>query len=370
MQKITAGMEFAGYRLVKQIGVGSAGEVWRGTNGRQTVAAKFLNTTLLESPDRKKHLFRFKNEALALQHVSDLVHIPTHIHHDLEVERPYIIMQFIESAPFSDLIANGELMYVPLPVRLNALQRIAETLSIVHKRGIVHRDIKPSNMHGLDHPYLLDFSIGIPSRASESEQIDRRVGTPLYLTPDLLPPSDRTDSYAFTIVVYEMLFGRHPIFDYRHVPDNSDELRKQAGHIIMEETWKRPDQLNETDLPVNLQGADLERLTRIFQNGLMLSDDRYADVLVFMNDVLEAIHIPDNLEHLDKLPLPTDDVGAEQLTDVEHFTDHLVEVYSASTDLPESQGIERLGTTQWIIGLSVVFGVIFLVLVLLVMSPN
>ena len=358
----------AGFRLIEQIGRGSAGEVWKGADDEQVVAIKFLNLALLQSSDSPKHRRRFQNEALALQHVSDLAHIPTHIHHDLEAERPYIIMEYIEGRAFSDLMIQGEMMYIPLSQRLNALQRIAETLSAVHQRGIIHRDVKPSNIHGLAYPYLLDFSIGIP--AQEADQADRHIGTPLYLTPDLLPPSVRTDGYGFAVVVYEVIFGRHPIFDYRNLPENTDVLRQQAGQAILDETWHRPNQLADTDLPPNLQGADLERLTLIFQNALMLSDDRYADVLVFMNDVIEAVHVTDNLPYLDTIPLPTDSVGERQLADAEHLTDHLVAVYSANTDLPDDRGTGGLSTRQWIIGLSLLFGILFVMLVLLIFMPD
>jgi len=368
VQAITADTIVAGFRLLEQIGIGSAGEVWQGTDEDQLVAVKFLNASLLESPDKNKHLHRFRNEALALQHVADLAHIPTHFHHDLEVERPYIVMQYIESRAFSELMAEGEMMYVPLPQRLIALQRIAETLSVVHQRGIVHRDIKPSNIHGIDYPYLLDFSIGIPSKYAD--KADRRVGTPLYLVPDLLPPSARTDGYGFAVVVYEIIFGRHPIFDYRNIPDDTDALRQQASQAILNETWHRPNQLAETDLPVNLKGANLDQLTSIFQNALMLSDDRYADVLVFMNDVMEAIHVPDNVPFLDAIPLPTDDIGGQQVADVEHWTDHLVAVYSASTDIPMDENMGGFSTKHWLIGLTMLFSILFVMLILLVFLPN
>ena len=368
VQAITKDTIVAGFQLLEQIGIGSAGEVWQGTDGEQRVAVKFLNKSLLESSDKDKHLHRFKNEALALQHVADLAHIPSHFHHDLDVERPYIVMQYIESQAFSEMMAKGEMMYIPLPQRLIALQRIAETLSVVHQRGIVHRDIKPSNIHGIDYPYLLDFSIGIP--AKYGDKADRRVGTPLYLVPDLLPPSARTDGYGFAVVVYEIIFGRHPIFDYRNIPENTDDLRKQASQSIMNETWHRPNQLTETDLPINLKGANLNQLTTVFQNALMLSDDRYSDVLVFMNEVMEAIHVPANVPYLDALPLPTDDIGGQQVADVDRLTDHLVAVYSANTDLPNDAAMGGFSTKQWLIGLTTLFAILFVMLMLLVFSPN
>ena len=367
MQTITDDIVIAGFRLVERVGIGSAGEVWRATDDQQVVAVKFLNTALLERSDRIDHLKRFRTEALALKHVSDLPHIPAHIHHDLKTERPYIVMEFINSTAFSDLLISSEMMYVPLPHRLHALNQVAKTLSIVHQRGIIHRDIKPSNIHGINHPYLLDFSIGIPIQ--HSAKADRTVGTPLYLTPDLLPPTARTDGYAFAIVVYEILFGRHPIFDYRNVPDNTDELRQQASNAILNETWCKPNQLLENDLPLNLKGADLDQLTTIFQNALMLSEDRYADVAVFMEDVLDAIYVDGNQPYIDAIPLPTDEIGRNQAIYHENFTDQLVAIHTTNTNLPDEYVETTLNTRRWIIGLSVLFAVLFILVVMLIFLP-
>lgn len=367
MQKIVQGIDVKGFRLVEQIGIGSAGEVWQGTDGETTVAIKFLNIALLQDKKRDIHLYHFRNEALALKHVSDLVHIPTHIHHELKVERPYIVMEFIESPSFATLMARGEMMFVPLPQRLNALYQLAQTLSTVHKHGIIHRDIKPGNMHGMSHPYLLDFSIGIPIKDSESA--DRHVGTPLYLTPDLLPPSARTDNYAFAVVTYELLFGQHPIFDYRNVPENTADLRKQAGQAILNETWYQPKKLPASDLPLNLKGADLDHLTQIFQNAFLLTDDRYTDTLVFIDDILSIVQAQDNIPYIDNIPSPTEAVSGEQFSNIEHFTDHLVSAYTASTDLPDLENGD-INVRQWIMGLTVLFVVLFVVIILLVAVPS
>lgn len=369
MQTIIKGQDIEGFQLAEQIGIGSSGEVWSAANTQQHVAIKFLNKSLLERNDREVHLHRFRNEALALKTVSDLAHVPTYYQHNLEVERPYIIMSYISGNAVSDLIKNSEILYIPLPSRLYAINQLANTIQTIHNRGIIHRDIKPQNIHGIDTPYLLDFSVSIP--ISESHTIGENVGTPLYLTPNKRPPSIHTDNYAFAIMTYEILFGRHPIFDYLKVPKSVDALLQYTGHALENGTWHRPDQLNGVSLPVNLQGADLSAITTIFQNTFTFQDNRYEDLTVFVHDLIEAITDSNNLPYLNAIPTPTEeDISGISFGYVTRFTPHIVETYGKDTDLGLSnKPTEPAVMRQQLIGLAAIFVFLFLVLIILMNLP-
>jgi serine/threonine protein kinase/Flp pilus assembly protein TadD len=109
----------------------------------------------------------------------------------------------------------GERSYTDAIVRL-AVQ-LAETLAFLHQRGVCHRDLKPSNvlLDPSGKPLLLDFNL------SESErESDVPVGATLeYAAPEQLRAfldsrkdglDERTDLYAFAVVLYELLGGVHP----------------------------------------------------------------------------------------------------------------------------------------------------------------
>lgn len=370
MQAITLETRVAGFQLLEKVGEGSSGEVWRGSDGDRTVAVKFLNASLLERLDHSKHLERFYNEAFALAQLTDLPHVPTLVSYALDVPRPYVVMEFIESPSYAEMIGSGEMMFIPLMQRLQALRKVAGTIYTIHDRGIIHRDIKPGNIHGVEHPYILDFSIAHP--ASKAGTADKQIGTALYAPPDLLPPTPRTDSYSLGIVVYEVIFGKHPIFDYSNLSKTPEDMRREAGDAIMNERWHKPTTLDDKSLPVNLQGASLERLDQIFQHSMMMSEDRYADVRVLVDDVIKAIHIKENADYIGELPLPTSAIGAEYVDEVEHFTDQLVTIEETKTDIPMEDIQEELAssTRVWILGLSTLFVVLFVVLAIILSSPS
>ncbi|HEX8031008.1 MAG TPA: serine/threonine-protein kinase, partial [Vicinamibacterales bacterium] len=106
---------------------------------------------------------------------------------------------------------------------------IASALQAAHDRGIVHRDLKPENImltagggvKVVDFG-LAQFDIASQDLASVTHLTDAGVmaGTPPYMAPEQLlgqPTSARTDQFAFGVLLYEMLTGRHP-FDSGPLP--------------------------------------------------------------------------------------------------------------------------------------------------------
>lgn len=175
---------------------------------QRKVALKILPPSLSHNAAFVK---RFQQEAIA---AAGLRHPNIVTIYDVGSQGPYsfIVMEFLEGQPLSDLIRRG-----PLPVARAAriLEQVAQALDYAHKRGFIHRDIKPGNiMVGqANHATLTDFGIAKAATGTHLTQTGTIIGTPEYMSPEQIRGGEvdhRADIYALGIVAYEMLAGHLP----------------------------------------------------------------------------------------------------------------------------------------------------------------
>jgi serine/threonine protein kinase/Tfp pilus assembly protein PilF len=108
--------------------------------------------------------------------------------------------------------------------------RLAEGLAHAHARGILHRDVKPGNILVTDEglPMLLDFNLAedLKQRGAEAALVG---GTLPYMAPEHLAAfrgeaggvDARSDIYSLGIVLFELLTGRFPFAPHRLPADGS-----------------------------------------------------------------------------------------------------------------------------------------------------
>jgi len=296
MMQLEPGLTIRQYTLEGRLGSGASGEVWRAHDGTQTVAMKFMNEQLVNNAAADQYRDQLQAEITALGRLRH-PHIPALLGHDLAFARPYLVMQVVEGQPYDRLIAGGEIFTVELERRLVALADIASAVAACHAAGIIHRDIKPAHISGIDEAYLLDFSVALERTRLGAARA--QVGTALYMPPLGEPPDELRDHYSFALAAYEILFGRHAIFNLEDTGSSGDDLRALAAERLWERTWRLPSRIARPELPGDLYGADLDLLDGIFERALGPRAGRYADLNRFVSDLRGAILMPSNQPYLD-----------------------------------------------------------------------
>ncbi|MDQ7024081.1 MAG: serine/threonine-protein kinase [Anaerolineae bacterium] len=293
MMKIESGAKIDNYELLEHVGVGSSGEIWKAMGaGGQIVAIKFMRENLISSRSATKHRERLEREVNALKTLNH-PNIPAIYEWDLESERPYFVMEFIDSPSLDKLILRGELVKQNIRKRLTIIKNVASALSLAHKNDIIHRDIKPGNINGVDKPYLMDFSISLA--AENRDMTNFNIGTSIYMPPDFEAPDAIGDAWSFAVVAYEILFGRHPIFDYDDpIIKKGMYARFAAKKRLDDGEWVKPTTIEDPQMPDDLKLADLEQLDAIFTKALGARDVRYTDLTQFAEDIENAIFISQN----------------------------------------------------------------------------
>jgi eukaryotic-like serine/threonine-protein kinase len=153
---------------------------------------------------------------------------PSIIHlrdYNLESQRPYIVLDFLEN-----ITLEKEILYknrtFSIKETLDILEQICDALGYVHDKGFVYCDLKPNNIISIHHNLtLIDFGLVRP--------INKPIigGTLGYMAPEALQnynnpvlATPALDVYALGILLYELLTEFHPLSDEKKYSESMDKL--------------------------------------------------------------------------------------------------------------------------------------------------
>jgi predicted Ser/Thr protein kinase len=206
--------DVAGYQILKQIGRGGMGVVFKAVqlSTKRVVALKLLLEGPFASEVTRRRFEREITLAAQLRH-SNIIPI-----YDSGIAdgRMFYAMEYVHGLPLNDYLRGHS---VDLKDKLRLFAKVCGAITHAHVRGVVHRDLKPSNIlvDAEGEPHVLDFGLaktGILSDATTS-MTAQIVGTPAYMSPEQAAgdPSGvdiRTDVYSLGMVLYEALTGGMP----------------------------------------------------------------------------------------------------------------------------------------------------------------
>ncbi len=196
------------YKVLKLLRQGGMGAVCEAIDTRldRKVAIKFCN---------ERFSGRFEREVRA---ISALNHPNICTLYDAGPD--YLVMELVEGATLRELLQRG----LAADHGLSIARQVLGALGAAHAAGLVHRDLKPANIMVRSDGYVkvLDFGlakqIGSGTRsgftaASDISLPGQMLGTVAYMPPEQIAGGtvdQRSDLFAFGIILYEILAGRHP----------------------------------------------------------------------------------------------------------------------------------------------------------------
>jgi serine/threonine-protein kinase len=215
--------ELGSYRLVRRLGQGGMGEVWRAEHRMlaRPAAIKLIRPLAGVTEIQHRQLVRrFEREAQA----TALMRSPHTLElYDFGVAEDgtfYYVMELLDGFDLDELVER----FGPVPPErmVHLIRQVCFSLGEAHEAGLIHRDIKPANLYtcrygrDVDFIKVLDFGLVKQGDAPDAGA-DRLTGEQVVIggTPGFMAPEQavgdamdgRSDLYSLGCVAYWLLTG-------------------------------------------------------------------------------------------------------------------------------------------------------------------
>ena len=274
------------YKVEALLGRGGMGRVYRAEHvgiGRSVAVKVLAPQGGFEDSARQ----RFEREAVAtgkLRHpncvgVTDFGMLPD--------GSLFLVMELLDGVTVDDLLADHTRL--PPARAVAILRHVLAGLAHAHGQGLVHRDLTPRNVILVpeagdpDFAKVVDFGLAKMTGGGAGSTITQAgivCGTPKYMSPEQSigkPLDHRSDLYAATVLLFEMLTGRPPF-----VADEA--LRVLSMHMT-----QPPPSVAEVAPDVTIPRA----LEALIQRGLAKKpEDRPATAAAYLAELDRAMAPP------------------------------------------------------------------------------
>jgi hypothetical protein len=213
--ELSAGDEFAGYRIEQRLGRGGMGVLYLALEPglERRVALKLIAPEAAADEVFAKRFAEESRIAASIEHPNV---VPIYAA-GKEDGVPFIAMRYVAGADLAKRLAREGRLEPAVAVELIA--QIGNGLDAIHAAGLIHRDVKPANVllsggEGVEHAYITDFGVA-RNVATESglTQTGRFVGTLDYIAPEQISGGEidaRVDVYALGCLLFKLLTGEVP----------------------------------------------------------------------------------------------------------------------------------------------------------------
>jgi serine/threonine protein kinase len=212
---LSAGDEFAGYRIERGLGRGGMGVLYLAVEPglERNVALKLIAP---EAAADEVFARRFAEESRIAASIEHPNVVPIYAAGE-ENGIPFIAMRYVSGSDLGRRLAREGRLEPAVAAALIA--QVGNGLDAIHAAGLVHRDVKPANVllgetGDGDHAYITDFGVARNvATKSGLTQTGRFVGTLDYVAPEQISGGAvdaRADVYALGCLLFKLLTGEVP----------------------------------------------------------------------------------------------------------------------------------------------------------------
>ena len=124
----------------------------------------------------------------------------------------HIVMEYLKGQDLSKIISLKNYNDFSENQMGIIIQQLLKALSFIHSKNIIHRDIKPENILFSDKKNLYTLKLIDFGLAANSDQEIKTVGTPSYMSPEMIDGNVTyvSDIWSVGVIVYQMITGDLP----------------------------------------------------------------------------------------------------------------------------------------------------------------